>query len=811
SLRNPTSLYLALQSSVFNEAYDRLRVSFALDDDLYTILVRPDQLRVGTIRQNVPVVRERDTAINLFIQDDVVELRFPLEIAAREPQQVKVTGVQLLDSEGAQIAALPFEIIVPLVLETDGAVYADGKLGDDFTPFYVAGALAQGASYWTASGRITNLTPQPGDTVTIDLDVTLLTPDLALDTTDLTMLGELSLQPLSVSALHTNNGWSSLLTHSGVAIDNLRGDVMVGQTSTDWTHITRLTDRLVFGLRFKVQIPGNLPEGIYVPTFNGFVQTSDGAIEAWTANGPFGVGAGISRLPLTRIPVALNIGSVSDNHMYWSLFYDTPSDGSRGMLADEDAGQAALSNRVKFNSPTYILPPGAYPVEPYLPNFLPDAYDSVSTPLIPLLFPGGRLALEVTRPDGSKDNPGSIAVVQNRLSTDSVDERTRFGAQSPVDLYRLTTLNPVFTAYNFNLYGDYTVKLSGQVEDRFSNRYSGGGTYHLLIAELMDLVPGILPGTPFEVGNIFYPGLHLTPGLPADVTVKVRVFPLDGSNTIEQTFTGITNAYGHYVPDAQTVFKFETPGEYIVDYEARYTDANGRLWAASLRSAGVIAKPDSTLIAHGERGLQTYQPTAEADPAWFTTKEYPKKALTPVDPRLQYPYQSGDIAYYQDDKTSGIRPILQVQDLAGNFSAWLGANAGNTRASDALPLDPVSGASASGLPSVLLPETITSEAYGFVSSVRPGVTVRQFVQGNDSEALAFNWDAEDPLNGQIGAGANGDKTGDYVFLFGGTIVHNADAGIDDSSIYASLGVTGFIDGDPLGVRVYPPFRGMDGG
>ncbi|MBC8170432.1 MAG: hypothetical protein H7X77_02125, partial [Anaerolineae bacterium] len=397
SLRNPTSIYVAVDNPLLANPYDRLRLAFALDTDLYNITIRPDQLRVATIRQSVPVIREREIAVNLGVATTTVELRLPLELAAREPQIVRLTGIQLLDAENATLADIPLDMVVPLVLESDGAVYPEGRMAEESTNFYVAGALAQGASYWTASGRITSLNPSPGDTLTLDLDVTLLTPNLPLATIDLTMLGDLSLQPVSVAAFHTNNGWSNLLTRSGLAIDNVRGDVSLVQTSADWTHITRLTDRLVFGLRFNVTIPANLPPGIYVPVFKGAVQTAEGVVTPWVANGLFGEGAGISRLPLTRLPLTLNVGEQADNRLYWVLFHDQPSNGSRGILADEDTGKAALSNRVKFNSPTYILPPGAYPVEPYLPDFLPNAYDLSATPLVPLLFPGGRLSFEITR------------------------------------------------------------------------------------------------------------------------------------------------------------------------------------------------------------------------------------------------------------------------------------------------------------------------------------------------------------------------------------------------------------------------------
>ncbi len=73
------------------------------------------------------------------------------------------------------------------------------------------------------------------------------------------------------------------------------------------------------------------------------------------------------------------------------------------------------------------------------------------------------------------------------------------------------------------------------MEDVWGNRYSGGGTYHVIAAEPLDLTPGVLPGTPFEVGDAINLGVHLSPGVPADVTVTVRIYPLDGSDVIERS------------------------------------------------------------------------------------------------------------------------------------------------------------------------------------------------------------------------------------------------------------------------------------
>src|SRR5690606_33946037 len=141
------------------------------------------------------------------------------------------------------------------------------------------------------------------------------------------------------------------------------------------------------------------------------------------------------------------------------------------------------------------------------------------------------------------DDLGNSPIVQNQLSTAADDERTHFGAQSPVDVYRLTTLNPSFRSYIFDQYGEYSITLAGNVEVVWGNRYDGGGTYNLLVAEVMELTLPMLPGTPFEVGDTFDAGLVVAPGMPAEVTITARIYPLDGSDMLETVITGTANRF----------------------------------------------------------------------------------------------------------------------------------------------------------------------------------------------------------------------------------------------------------------------------
>ena len=95
--------------------------------------------------------------------------------------------------------------------------------------------------------------------------------------------------------------------------------------------------------------------------------------------------------------------------------------------------------------------------------------------------------------------------------------------------------------------------------------------------------------------------------------------------------------------------------------------------------------------------------------------------------------------------------------------------------------------------------------------VRPGVAVRQYIVGRTDGGLTLGWDADDPLNGQTGAGLLGEVPGDYAFLFGGVIVRNEQAEVSEAAIYGAAGITINAGNDSRGSRVYPPYNGEAGG
>ncbi|NWG16424.1 MAG: hypothetical protein HXY41_07290 [Chloroflexi bacterium] len=834
ALVNRDSFYLGF-APASSPVYAQIAITFSLDGALYSLALDPRQEQPAALRRIQPNESDLGSLAVSATQADAIEIRVPfLPINPNNTaiETATLERVQFLGADGAELLTIPVEQPVTILPdEADGIPHLNSRLGESFTRFVISGPVAQGVSRWTARGRINGLAFEPGQQVVMELDVTLDAPGLPEGLAGLKMLGQIGLQPVigadgqqATGGLNSNNGWSDVLTPGGLAITNLSGDFILGESTVPAPQVIRQGSRLLFGLEFALTLPDDLPVGRYVPFFQGFAQVADGERFAWKDNGLFGSGGAISSHPLTRLPLVLSVGTVENGHLLWTLFQDQPSSGSRGVLADEDRAGYALSNRVRFDSPTYILPrvtgpdgdPIVYPIEPYLLNQMPNAYDTSAPPLVPFLFPGGRLSARVTRPNGAVDDLGSTSILQSQLSTAALDERTQFGAQAPVDVYRLTTLNTSFTDYVFEDYGAYTIALSGSLEDVWGNRYDGGGTYRVLIAEPLYLLPGVLPGTPFEVGDVFYPGLRVQPGAPADVTITARIYPLDGGDLIEHTITGQANRSGYFYPDAGG-FSFDVAGEYVIDYEARYTDAEGKLWAASQRSAGVIADADGALVAHGRRGLDGGGAAASVRPAWFTLKRY-LSIVPDAGGQLNYPYNSGDVAWVASD--GQLNPVIQVQDRQGDYAGWLienlpgyitptGLSLPQAAAEDELPLGVFSTAdNPYGAP--LIAERIANLGYFYVSAVRPGVTARQFVAGSAADGLPLYWDWSDPYNQQPGVGISGTRLGDYLFLFGGAVLHNQAINLSDTAIYAAVAITISPDDTP-GPRVFPPYRGEAGG
>lgn len=829
TLRNLESLYLAADNVPAGAT--QLQAIITIDSNTFEVTLDLAGLQQGVARRLAPQQNTIGAIPALAVaRDQTVEARVPLTPLDDRYDTVTLNEVRWLNAESLVLTARDLNVELMLSNEVDGVVRLNSRIGEAPTRFTVGGAVGGGASYWSARGRVDRLrVPDRELPLQLELDITLNAPDFSAVGLDLRMIGQIGLLPVvaDVGAGQfvqpgplTNNGWSTLRTPSGIAIDNLGEVVFLAESVVDTTQIVSRQGSLTFGFDFTITIPDNLPPGMYLPVFQGLSELN-GERAPWEASGLFGTSRTVSAVTQTRLPIILNLGDTQPARLMLTLFAESPGEGARGLLADQDRRTVTLSNRTRFNSPTYILPPTqyangqpiSYPLEPYLLFQMPNSYATTAAPLVPFLLPGGRLNATVIRPDGSADNLGSTPLLQNQLSTAVVDERETYGEAVPLDIYRLTTLNPILTAYTFEQYGEHTIQLTGTLEDVWGNRYEGGGDYRVLIAEPLVISPGVLSGTAFEVGDAFTPSLRLLPGVPADVTVTVRVFPLDGGEPQTTLLEGRANRWGYFNPAGEPL-RFTTPGEYTVDYEVRYTDSQARLWAGSLRSAGVIASPDTTLIAHGARGLSTV--AADLRPAWYNATNYAAAIGATGTPSLfpNLPYHSGDIVWLVDGDRGGVQPVITVDDTSGVYARWLENQLPPEVLRERLvraelPVTMLNAPSADYGP-VLSPDALVNEGYSYFSAVRPGVTARQMVLGSESAALPSLVEPDDRYNRQTGAGLTGDRAGDFLFLFGGALLRNAEAQLAETAIYGALAVV-VPENDPRGSRVYPPFGAATGG
>ena len=765
ALRNTDSLYVSLTD--FPAEYARAEIRFTVDAINYAVSFHPAQSQSATLRRLNPSQRDLGLLTIAARQADALEVRIPFSFSDRS-DNVQLDSVSFFDALDAILLEFPLTLTLPRLDENDGIFRPGGSL--DATRFTLAGT-ADGDAIWSAQGQIDALDLNQGDTLSVQLDVQLNLPALPADIGLGALVG---LQPIAVARANsssgaaqavgdigTNNGWSAARTPSGLAIDNLTTMVALGDVMAAPYQQIGGEASITFPLDWSLPLPDDIAPGLYVPVIAGYMQSPQGSRAAWNS-------ASAPVEQITRLPVVIRVGGVESARLVWTLFMDDPSDGSRGVLADEDRAFAALSNRTRWNSDAYILPPGTYSLEPSLLNQMTNLYTYTGEPLIPFSFPSGRLAVSVTKPNQTVDDLGEAPILQSRISSTAFDERTRFGTTSPVDIYGVTTRSPALTDYVFDQYGDYEIRLMAEIEDVWGNRYTGGGTYHVTIAEPLDLTPGVLPGTPFEVGDSFNPGMIIAPGVSADIDVRLRVFPLDGGDLIEYRVDGRTNRYGYFQASDQ-FYTFTTPGEYVVDYEARFRDRTGRLWAASLRGAGVIASPNASLIVHGERGLPDQ--TGGVRSAWYEVEQYVEVVggIRPDRVILNFPYFGGDTALIGAEATAGMNAGLTVQDQGGAYASALLAAQPDGESAQGVPYRQLAALDELPVIDLSAPDSASGSTYAYISAVRAGVSVRQFVAGGVDGGLPLGWQSDDPHNLQIGAGSGGERYGDYMFLFGGVI------------------------------------------
>ncbi|MGD8968697.1 MAG: carboxypeptidase-like regulatory domain-containing protein, partial [Anaerolineae bacterium] len=749
-----------------------------------------------------------------------------------------------VDSDINAIGALPGTILrTPLPSHLRARATGEARPSDALAEIpFGAAASAVGPPFksdarWWVSGTLSTpdgLHVQPGDTIEVvgTLRVASQAMGAGYDPTGIVVPCGLALVPLFDEdgdqleslepGLEDHVFMATLLTPTGLPIERDSADQAPVLTWADVDDLQTVTRGVVEGtLSLSVNVPAATAAGVYAPRI---VCHAPGLP---TDPAPMSRIWGLDRATNEAYLPILRVGQAEDPQVVTTLLANTYAGGARGARAGEDSDQFQLSTMVAYQPQRFVAPrvhpvsgqPIAYRLEPFLPmmSFTDRAFASV--PLVPFDLPSGELEILVEKPDGSTERLGPAPLAQSYSfqPTTLAGGDFHLGAPFVADIYSLTTLDDAFR-YAFDQYGHHVITMAGTVDDVWGHSYTIGGTYDVWIARELDLDPGQLPTTPYEVGDAFSPALQVIPRVPAHVEMALTLLPdSDPVRAITHTIRGQANRFGafHPGPGASTI-TLTGAGEFRVDVHATYTDTDGTLWAGSLRWGDVVETPGTPLVAHGRHGIDNAPEIGQQWFLWENLSEEERKD------HIYYPFQHGDVVWGKEDDIPGgeaLIPAVTIQDTVGAIE-------GIIEARHALPHSalsqgpgtfeervtaseiPLFSTASSGVYPDRYPEQIDQWGYSYRSSERPGVRVRELVS-EDSNLLGY-WRFDDMYGRQIGMGHRGDLPNDYKFQFGGVVFRDLTQDIHEYAIYSAMWVL-LPNDDPTGSRVMPPYQGMGGG
>ena len=678
---------------------------------------------------------------------------------------------------------------------------------------------------WTFHGSIPTHTYTPGDSLRVQGMVRVESPTLqgvgAFQVNTRLRLRPLS-DPEGANLLQAKSLASILLTPTGLPIER----------ATMWwvTDLAHFQDHALVKaastqaeakIDLTLPLPPDLPAGYYSPIleFNSPDMPTEHPSSSQVFSRP-------SQEPrIVNLPI-IKVGNPASPRLPWVLLLDTLSNGSRGVLAMEDADRFGVAQRILTPSETFVIPrlsaasgqPLSYRLEPFVPtlslSLLTGDFGSPNSPRIPFRFPSGSLIVTIHHPDGTETALGPAPFVQSR-SKGLANEGGYLldgGGGHLSDAYQLSTMDPRFEVA-FTQDGLHVITVEGTIDDIWGNTWTGGGTYEVHVARVLALDTAVLPGTHFEVGDGFNPGLVVSPPVTAEVEVRMRIVPhSDLSQLQERVIRGRTNRFGYFQPAGNTVV-FDQPGEYRVDITAQGEDAQGQLWMGSRTWGGVVAPVDSTIVAHGRRGIDAQDTIG---PQWFFFDQLPQNGEVPHVP---FPFQSGDVTWIGEtgDVDSSL-PLVTFHDPSRQLTALL-----RQRGGESVPLGlgpgsfaervvvgetPLFSSRPDGLDPHLDPDEVDLWAYSYRSVQRPLVRVREEL-GEENIGSPY-WRFNDRYANQIGVGAHGDLPGEFKFQYGAAALHGPALDQSHYAIYGSLFVL-LPENDPDGTRTFPPFQGNGGG
>ena len=673
---------------------------------------------------------------------------------------------------------------------------------------------------WTFHGSIPTDTLTPGNPLrvrgTLRIDSPALQGAGALQVNTALRMRPLS-DPEGASLLQAKSLTSILLTPTGLPIER---EPMWWVTDLadyqDHALIKTAASQAEAEIDLTLPLPSDLPAGYYNPTleFNAPDMPSETPLSHQVFPYPF------QEPRVVDLPI-IKVGNPAPPRLDWVLLLDTLSNGSRGVIAEEDADRFGIAQRILTSSETFVIPrlsaasgrPLSYRLEPFVPTLSHAnlTSDMPNSSRISFRFPSGSLTVAIRQPDGTETVLGPAPFVQSR-SKGLADEEgilLSSGGGHLIDAYQLSTMDPRFEVA-FAQDGLHVITVEGTIDDIWGNTWSGGGTYEVHVGRVLALDTAVLPGIHFEVGDGFNPGLMVSPPLTAEVEVRLQHVPHSDVRQLEErTIRGRTNRFGYFQP-AGNSFVFEQPGEYRVDITARGEDAQGQLWMGSRTWGGVVAPVNPTIVAHGRRGIDNQETIG---PQWFTRDQL---GLEFGDSHLPFPFQSGDVSWLEEGDSA--IPLVSFHDPSRRLTALLRERYDQLEVSLDLPgsftervvvgESPLFSSRPDGLDPHLDPTDVDLWAYSYRSVQRPLVRVREEIA--EDEIGSAYWRFDDRYANQIGVGAHGDLPSEFKFQYGAAVLHGPALAQSHYAIHGSLFVLVPND-DPTGSRTFPPFQGNGGG